>query len=371
MRHRYVSTRLSVLIAEAPAHAAPVYFVREARELISVLYFHHPASLRHDPQALSPDHPDHPRRLEAIEAAVQAADLMLTRVDAPAATETELGLVHSERHISFIRDLCESGGGQLDEDTFVGDASYEAARHAAGGACELVRALTSGRDRVGFCALRPAGHHAERNQAMGFCLFNNVAVAAELAVRERGVENVMIIDWDVHHGNGTAEIFRHRADVLVMSIHQAGLFPGTGALADTGSGDGRGYTVNLPVPPGSGAEVWLSLVDHLIVPIGHDYRPELILISAGFDAHTDDPLADCRLDASAFALMACHVRDLASALGVPLGAVLEGGYAPAALGESVAATLAALDGAGEAESDAPDQIVTPRAASYLGHRWAL
>ena len=336
-----------------------------------MLYFHHPASLRHDPQALSPDHPDHPRRLEAIEAAVRAAGLDLTRVAAPAASEAELALVHTERHISFIRDLCASGGGQIDEDTFVGEASYEAAQHAVGGACEMVRALTSGRDRVGFCALRPAGHHAERDRAMGFCLFNNVAVAAELAVLERGVAKVMVIDWDVHHGNGTAEIFRHRADVLVVNIHQAGLFPGTGALTDAGSGDGRGYTVNLPVPSGSGDEVWLSLVEHLIVPIGLDYRPELVLVSAGFDAHRDDPLAGCLLDAASFALMACHVRDLAGTLGAPLGAVLEGGYAPTALGESVAATLAALAGAGEAESAAPDQIVTPRAASYLGHRWAL
>ena len=336
-----------------------------------MLYLHHPASLRHDPQALSPDHPDHPGRLEAIEAAVQHADLTLTRIAAPAATEAELALVHTEAHIAFIRDLCECGGGQIDDDTYVGDASYEAARHAAGGACEMVRALTSGRDRAGFCALRPAGHHAERDRAMGFCLFNNVAVAAELAIRERGVEKVMVIDWDVHHGNGTAEMFRHRADVLVTGIHQAGLFPGTGALADTGSGDGRGYTVNLPVPSGSGAEVWLSLVEHLIVPIGLEYRPDLVLISAGFDAHAADPLADCRLDAAAFALMACHVRDMAGTLDAPLGAVLEGGYAPAALGESVAATLAALDGAGEAESAAPDQIVTPRAASRLGHRWAL
>jgi acetoin utilization deacetylase AcuC-like enzyme len=336
-----------------------------------VLYIHHPASLRHDPQALSPDHPDHPRRLEAIEAAVRTAGLELTRRAAPAATEAELALVHSDRHIAFIRRLCESGGGQIDDDTFVGPASFEAALRAAGGACEMVRALTSGQERQGFCALRPAGHHAERDCAMGFCLFNNIAVAAELAIREHSVEKVMIIDWDVHHGNGTAEIFRHRPDVLVTSIHQSGLFPGTGALADAGSGDGRGYTVNLPVPPGSGEEIWLSLVEYLLVPIGRDYRPELLLISAGFDAHEADPLADCRLDAGAFALIACHVRDLARELGVPLGAVLEGGYAPEALGESVAVTLSALDGAGEAESAAPDQIVTPRAAARLGQRWAL
>ena len=128
----------------------------------------------------------------------------------------------------------------------------------------MVRALAGGRGDAGFCALRPAGHHADHDRAMGFCLFNNVAIAAELAIRGLGVEKVMIIDWDVHHGNGTAEIFRRRADVLVASIHQTGLFPGTGAVMDTGSGDGRGYTINLPVPPGSGEEVWLSLIEHLV-----------------------------------------------------------------------------------------------------------
>jgi acetoin utilization deacetylase AcuC-like enzyme len=338
----------------------------------SVLYIHHPASLRHDPQALSPEHPDHPQRLHAIEAAVSAARLdNLRRLMAPAATETELALAHSERHIGFIRDLCAAGGGQIDADTYVGEASYEAALRAAGGACVLARALISGEAPAGFCALRPAGHHAEPDRAMGFCLFNNVAIAAELAIRQLGVRKVMIIDWDVHHGNGTAEIFRHRPDVLVAGIHQSGLFPGTGALADTGSGAGQGYTVNLPVPAGSDEEVWLSVLEHLIVPIGLEYRPELILISAGYDAHEADPLAQCRLDAESFGQMTCHVRDLARDIGAPVGAVLEGGYDPVALGDSVVATITALGGSGEAQSAAPDQMVTPRAASYLGHRWEL
>ncbi|MGZ4272613.1 MAG: histone deacetylase family protein [Solirubrobacteraceae bacterium] len=337
-----------------------------------MLYLHHPASLRHDPRALSPDHPDDPRRLEAIEAAIADARLEGLRRDvAPRATEAELALVHSERHVAFVRDLCLAGGGQIDPDTYVGEASYEAALHAAGGAREMARALTAGRFQTAFCALRPAGHHAERDRAMGFCLFNNVAVAAQAAIAECGLGKVMIIDWDVHHGNGTAEIFRHRADVLVTSIHQTGLFPGTGVLMDAGSGDGHGYTVNLPVPPGSGADVWLSVVEHLIVPIGLEYRPELVLVSAGFDAHVADPLGRCRLESADFAQMACHVRDLATAVGAPLGAVLEGGYEPEALAESVVATLAALEGDGEAESAAPDQLVTPHAASHLGHRWAL
>ena len=148
-----------------------------------------------------------------------------------------MALVHTDLHVAFVRDLCPhlcAGGGQIDEDTYVGEASYEAALHAVGGACEMVRALAAGRADAGFCALRPAGHHADRDRAMGFCLFNNVAIAAELAIRRLDVEKVMIIDWDVHHGNGTAEIFRRRADVLVASIHQTGLFPGTGALMDTG-----------------------------------------------------------------------------------------------------------------------------------------
>ena len=308
----------------------------------------------------------------AIEAALDAADLHdLHRHEAPAASPSDLRRVHSEAHVAFIRDLCRSGGGKIDQDTYVGEASYAAALHAAGGAGELVRMLMAGVSDTGFCALRPAGHHAERDRAMGFCLFNNMAIAVELAIAEHGAQRVMVIDWDVHHGNGTAEIFRHRPDVLFCDIHQAGLFPGTGALADAGSGPGRGYTVNLPVPAGSDEEVWLSLLEHVIVPIGLEYRPELVLISAGFDAHEADPLGECRLQSSSFGLMACHVRELAAALDAPVGAILEGGYDPAALAESTVATIAALQGRGAAESAAPDPLVTPHVASHLGHRWTL
>jgi len=337
-----------------------------------VTYIDHPASLRHDPSALSPDHPDHPRRLRAIAAAIDASPLApLRRMTAPAASVADLELVHATSHVASICELCTFGGGRIDDDTFVGEASYAAALHAAGGACALVRALVSGETDSGFCAVRPAGHHAERDRAMGFCLFNNVAVAAELAIRRFGLGRVMIIDWDVHHGNGTAEIFRHRPDVLVASIHQAGLFPGTGAAADIGSGAGQGYTINLPVPSGSDEEVWLSLIEHLIVPIGLEYRPELVLVSAGYDAHEADPLGGCRLQAESFGQMTCHLRDMANELEAPLGLVLEGGYDPDALGASVVATLAALQGDGDADSAAPDQIVTPRAAAHLGHRWTL
>jgi acetoin utilization deacetylase AcuC-like enzyme len=273
--------------------------------------------------------------------------------------------------VDFIRRLCETGGGRIDDDTAVGPASYTAALHAAGGAAALVRALIDDPAQNGFCALRPAGHHAEPDRALGFCLFNNVAIAAEVAIRHLGVGRVLIIDWDVHHGNGTAEIFRRRDDVLVAGIHQVGLFPGTGAITDTGSGAGRGFTVNIPVPKGSDEEVWVSVLEHVIVPIGLEYHPGLVLVSAGFDAHRDDPLGGCLLDAGSFGQMGCHVRDLAGAVGAPVGAVLEGGYATDALAEGVVAVIAALHGEGEAESIAPDPIVTPRVASHFGHAWVL
>ncbi|MGB7685811.1 MAG: histone deacetylase [Solirubrobacterales bacterium] len=312
-----------------------------------MLYFSHPSSLEHDPREQMPAHPDTPERLVAIERTLAARDwLGWERREAPAADESVLELVHSAPHVASVRDLCLAGGGAIDADTVVGEASYRAALHAAGGACAVTRALLGGEDRIGFCAARPSGHHAEPERAMGFCLFDNVAIAAELAIRELGAERVFVLDWDVHHGNGTAEAFRHRSDVLFVSIHQAGIYPGTGQSTDFGSGAGEGYTINLPVPAGSDEEIWLSLMKDIVVPAALSFDPDLVLVSAGFDAHRDDPLADCRLETDSFARMACQVRDMADQVDAPLGAVLEGGYNPAALAESVAATLAALGGEG-------------------------
>lgn len=212
----------------------------------------------------------------------------------------------------------------------------------------MVRALLRGEDRIGFCGTRPAGHHAERERAMGFCLFDNVAVAVELAIRELGAERVLVIDWDVHHGNGTAEIFRERADVLVANIHQGGIFPGSGVPADRGSGPGEGTTINLPVPGGSEEELWLELLEGVVLPAGRDFTPSLVLVSAGFDAHRADPLANCALETSSFGRMASRVRDLAEELDVPLGAMLEGGYDVDALAECVVATLSAWSPGGAA-----------------------
>jgi acetoin utilization deacetylase AcuC-like enzyme len=336
------------------------------------LYFSHPACLEHDPRAYMPEHPDTPERLEGIELTLAAHDwLGWERRAAPPAYEAQLELIHSPRQIDQIRELVLAGGGAVDGDTFVGEPSYRAALHAAGGACEMTRALIAGEARLGFCGVRPSGHHAEPDKAMGFCLFNNVAIAAELAICELGLQRVFILDWDVHHGNGTAEAFRRRPDILFASIHQSGIYPGTGLMSDMGSGPGEGYTINLPVPAGSEEDLWLSLIEHIVLPAAQAFEPELVLISAGFDAHRSDPLANCRLEASSFAEMARHVRDFAEELGVPIGAVLEGGYEPAALAECVRETLTALSGDEPATSAAPEALLTSRAAAHVGHYWRL
>ena len=319
-----------------------------------------------------PEHPDTPERLVAIERELSAQGwLGWQRRLAPPARESQLQLVHERALIERLKEMALAGGGAIDADTFAGEASYRAALHAAGGACEMTRALVEDEADVAFCGVRPSGHHAEPARAMGFCLFDNVAIAAEYAIRELGVTRVFIFDWDVHHGNGTAEMFRRRPDVLFASIHQGGIYPGTGALGDSGSGPGEGYTINLPVPAGSGEDLWLSLVEHVVLPAAVAFEPELVLISAGFDAHRLDPLASCRLETSSFAEMARHLRDFSERVGAPLGAVLEGGYEPAALAESVCATLAALGSDGSPRSSAPEALLTSRAAAHVGHYWSL
>ena len=336
------------------------------------LYFSHPACLEHDPRVHMPEHPDTPERLLAIEQTLAGRDwLGWERREAPPAQDAQLELIHSSRHVHDIRELSLAGGGAIDPDTHVGEPSFRAALHAAGGACEMTRALLSGEGTLAFCGVRPSGHHAEPDRAMGFCLFNNVAIAAEFAIRELGARRVFILDWDVHHGNGTAEAFRTRSDVLFASIHQSGIYPGTGALSDVGSGPGEGYTINLPVPAGSEEDLWLSLIEHIVIPAAREFAPDLVLISAGFDAHREDPLAGCRLETGSFAEMARHARDLAGALDVPLGAVLEGGYEPAALARCVQQTLAALGGDEPARSAAPEPLLTSRAAAQIGHYWEL
>jgi len=277
--------------------------------------------------------------------------------------------IHPQPYVDAIRTAAEAGGGYLDADTILSAGSYRAALHAAGGACAMVDELLAGNAPFAFCGLRPPGHHAERATAMGFCLFNNVAIAAQHAL-ERGEERVLVLDWDVHHGNGTNDIFHSRDDVLFASIHQSPLYPGTGPLSDTGSGPGEGYSLNLPVPPGSGGSTFLALVQHVVAPAAREFRPGIVLVSAGYDAHREDPLASCELEDASYAALAACVRELAAELGAPVGVVLEGGYALGALARSVADTLAALAGDARAPEVEPDPV-TARAVEHLGRWWPL
>ena len=268
-----------------------------------------------------------------------------------------------------MRHTCARAAA-FDLDTPTSTGSWQAALHAAGGACALVEALLSGSAPTGFAALRPPGHHAEAERAMGFCLFNNVAVGARHAIDVLGASRVLVLDWDVHHGNGTNAIFHESPEVLFVSLHQWPFYPGTGDLADAGSGEGLGRSINLPMPAGSGEDEWMSLIEHIVVPVARQFEPDLVLISAGYDAHRDDPLADCRLDTTSYAQLAAQVRALAGDLGVPCGAVLEGGYDLDALAGSVAATMEALRDGGEPRSVASNPLVD-RAAEQVGRFWQL
>jgi acetoin utilization deacetylase AcuC-like enzyme len=318
------------------------------------LYIEHASSFEHD----TGSHPENAGRLRAIEAAIAVAGgLELERVQAPAATREQLERVHTAAHIDAIRELSEAGGGMIDLDTAASQGSYEAALYAAGGAAWAAQTLLADGQRAAFCGLRPPGHHAETAQAMGFCLFNNVAVAAAEAL-EAGTERVLVLDWDVHHGNGTEQIFATDRRVLYVSIHQWPLYPGTGAAEYEGEGEGEGYTLNLPVPPGSGSDEFLALVQHVVAPIVRAYEPGLVAISAGYDAHRDDPLASCLVETKAYADMTATMRDLAAELGAPILICLEGGYAPQALAASVVATIEALDGERE-PSSAPVEPAAP------------
>jgi acetoin utilization deacetylase AcuC-like enzyme len=330
------------------------------------LYFRHESSLEHD----TGSHPENRARIPAIEEELESRGwLGMDRRDAPEADLAAVTAVHPEGYVDSIRAAAEAGGGQLDADTIMSAGSYRAALHAAGGACAMVEELLGGRAPFAFCGMRPPGHHAEAATAMGFCLFNNVAIAAQRAL-DLGAERVLVLDWDVHHGNGTNDIFHARADVLFASIHQSPLYPGTGPLHDTGSGEGEGHSLNLPVPPGADGTTFLSLVQHVVAPAARQFRPGLVLVSAGYDAHHDDPLASCRLEDESYGALAAEVRELGAELGVPVGVVLEGGYDLGALARSVAETLSALGGDAPAGQVSPDET-TARAVEHLSRWWPL
>jgi acetoin utilization deacetylase AcuC-like enzyme len=318
----------------------------------------HPSSLEHD----TGGHPEQAARISAIEQELSARGwLGYERVQSSEVDLADLTAVHPREYVESIARISEAGGGYLDPDTVTSKGSYRAALHAAGGAVEMVDMLLDGRASTAFSMHRPPGHHALPTRAMGFCLFNSIAVAARHALRAEGIERVLIFDWDVHHGNGTNDIFHAADEVMFISIHESPLYPGAGPATDVGVGDGAGYTVNVPVSAGADDRLYRSLVDHVVVPLAQMYEPHLVLISAGFDAHRDDPLATCAVTEEGFAEMARSLSRCCAGLGVPLGAVLEGGYALGALARSVAATLEVLGAPVSVADGGPDVGVAPAA----------
>ena len=302
-------------------------------------WLRHDAHLAHD----VPGHPERPARIRALEAEMSAHDWFgCERVEAPRADLSLIDAVHTEPHVTALQEMCARGGARIDADTIALEGTWEAALRAAGGAAALIDALLGEGARTGVSAMRPPGHHAEADRAMGFCFFDNVAVAARRARDAHGAERVLILDWDVHHGNGTNDIFHADPGVLFVSIHEYPLYPGTGPASDVGSGAGEGYTVNLPVPGGTGDAGYRSLVEHVTGALIRDWRPQLVLVSAGFDAHVDDPLATCRVSEAGYAGMTASVRRAADAVGAPVGLVLEGGYDLGALSRSMAALMPVL-----------------------------
>jgi acetoin utilization deacetylase AcuC-like enzyme len=233
-----------------------------------------------------------------------------------------------------------------------------------------VELLLDGSAPTGFSAHRPPGHHAERARPGGFCLFNHIAVAARRAIDKHSLKRVMIFDWDVHHGNGTNDIFHSSREVLYVSIHQSPLYPGTGPASDTGSGEGEGFTVNLPVPPGADDSVFRSLVDYVVVPLARAFEPQLVLVSAGYDAHRDDPLANCLVTDQGFRSMASSLARVSAELEAPVGAVLEGGYALGPLARSVAVTMETLaHDAGQIAEEEPELDPLARHARERLAKW--
>jgi acetoin utilization deacetylase AcuC-like enzyme len=336
-----------------------------------VALFYHPAFLSHD----TGNHPESARRLSGILAELERRGIPESSMARPEPASLDLlGQVHDLTYVRAVDEVARSGGGYWDLDTHISEGSYDAALLAAGAAAAAVDAAMAG--TPSFALVRPPGHHALHNAAMGFCLFNNAAVAAQHAASAHGLSRVMVVDWDVHHGNGTQDTFYDRSDVLFFSSHRYPFYPGTGALEETGEGVGRGYTVNVPLPGGVGDEGYVQVFEQVVVPLARRYRPELIVVSAGYDSHLADPLGGMAVTVAGFSEMARMVIGLAREIpecNGRLAAVLEGGYNVAALAASVAATIAAFGGresltAPDESGGTPTGWTHPSAPDYIHHR---
>ena len=290
-------------------------------------------------------HPENAGRLEAVAAMLDRSPVAdrFERMVPPEASVNDLRAVHSADYLRELREYAAEGGGRIEADTVVSPGSLPVAVRAAGAACTAVDFVLHAGENRAFCATRPPGHHARPASAMGFCLFGNVAVAAEYARRTYGIERVLIVDWDVHHGNGTQEMFYADAGVHFLSLHRSPFYPGTGDADETGTGDGLGATWNLPTSHGTPRRLILDRFAALLDDAAAKCEPELVLLSAGFDAHADDPVGDLGLHTEDFAELTTRVVDAAEAYcGGKLVSVLEGGYDPQRLAECVEVHLGAL-----------------------------
>mgnify|MGYP006271687907 CR=1 FL=1 len=327
-------------------------------------------------------HPERPERLAAVDEALAELSFAESLRDIPArdATENELARVHDS---DYIRRIAETDGRplrMLDPDTGAAPGSYRAAVRAAGGTIAAVDAVLNGDVRRSFSLPRPPGHHAERNRAMGFCLFNNAAVAARYVQTAYGLERVAIVDWDVHHGNGTQWAFYEDPSVLYVSLHQYPLFPGTGLVPDTGRDIGAGYTVNLPLPARQTDRDYRIAFEQVVIPVLSEFDPELVIVSAGFDAHERDPLAQMKLSVDGFRWMTrALIRVAEEHAGGRLVHTLEGGYDLQALGEGVSGVLSELvaeeipkaeaENAREEASEGTQEVLS-KAGRFLPRYWA-
>jgi acetoin utilization deacetylase AcuC-like enzyme len=321
------------------------------------------------------DHPERPARLGAVAEAI-AAHPACPRLTARPAEDDELLRVHTADHLRILREAAQRAPTRLDADTYCGPHSESVARLAAGGLVEVVRAVARGDAIRGLAAVRPPGHHAEADRAMGFCLLNNAAIAARAIQAEAGAERVLVIDWDVHHGNGTQHVFEEDPSVLYFSTHQFPYYPGTGAAGEAGRGRGLGATLNVPMPAGCGDAEYVGVFQRVLAPAARAFGPDLILVSCGFDAHRDDPLASMDVSGAGYLALAHLVRGLADELCAGrLVFALEGGYALTGLAEGTSAILTACLADRAAPVPAPDapagsllrHVLTPVVAVH-GHR---
>ena len=309
-----------------------------------------PIGLVYSPEYLEHDDPSHPEnagRLRAIVEVLQKSGAWdeAVQIEPQPLSVERLAALHDRSYVEQVRRLAEGGGRYLDLDTYITPASFRVALLAAGGVVGAVEAVLAGRANAALALVRPPGHHATPSWGMGFCIFNNVAVAARLALDEGGLERVLIVDWDVHHGNGTQEAFYHDGRVLYFSTHQYPHYPGSGAVREVGAGAGTGFMVNVPLPAGSGDPGYRRVFTEVLLPVARRFRPQLVLVSAGYDCHWADPLAGMHLTVRGFAHLAAVARTIAEEFCPGrLVLALEGGYDPQALGYGVLATCRVWQG---------------------------